>query len=403
MADFFVIILKIAYYFLKKIYTAQFWLLCISSLLFFASFNMIIPELPGYLEALGGANYKGLIIALFTITAMISRPFSGKLADTIGRIPVIIFGSIVCFICSLLYPVLASVAGVLWLRLVHGFSTGFTPTGQTAYLADILPLERRGEGMGILGTASMLGMAGGAALGGRIGTFAGVNAVFYSSAGFAIASSLILLGLKETLPDKVKLHPRLLKVKWKDIFEPRVLAPCIVMVLSAYAFGSVITLIPDFSEVVGIKNKGLLFTYFTFASFSVRFIGGKASDVLGRKRVLLASVFLLTVAMVVMALASSKTPLIVAVVLYGFAQGITSPTLLAWATDLSDPERKGRGVSSLYIFMELGIGLGAFISGLIFANQDDNIPATFLICAALGTLAVLFLILERSSSKYSTT
>ena len=175
------------------------------------------------------------------------------------------------------------------------------------------------------------------------------------------------------------------------------------MVLSAYAFGSVITLIPDFSEVVGIKNKGLLFTYFTFASFSVRFIGGKASDVLGRKRVLLASVFLLTVAMVVMALASSKTPLIVAVVLYGFAQGITSPTLLAWATDLSDPERKGRGVSSLYIFMELGIGLGAFISGLIFANQDDNIPATFLICAALGTLAVLFLILERSSSKYSTT
>ena len=130
---------------LKKIYTAQFWLLCFSSLLFFASFNMIIPELPGYLETLGGADYKGLIIALFTITAMISRPFSGKLADTIGRIPVIIFGSIVCFICSLMYPVLAFVAGILSIRLVHGFSTGFTPTGQTAYLADILPLERRGE------------------------------------------------------------------------------------------------------------------------------------------------------------------------------------------------------------------------------------------------------------------
>ena len=94
---------------------------------------MIIPELPGYLESMGGAEYKGLIIALFTITAMISRPFSGKLADTVGRIPVIVFGSIVCFICSLLYPVLSFVAGVLWIRLLHGFSTGFTPTGQTAY------------------------------------------------------------------------------------------------------------------------------------------------------------------------------------------------------------------------------------------------------------------------------
>jgi MFS family permease len=385
----------------KKFYTAQFWLLCISSLLFFASFNMIIPELPGYLESLGGAEYKGLIIALFTITAMISRPFSGKLADTVGRIPVIIFGSIVCFICSLLYPVLSFVAGILWIRLVHGFSTGFTPTGQTAYLADILPVERRGEGMGILGTASMLGMAGGAALGGTIAHYVNLDFVFYCSAGFALASSVILLGLRETLNDRKKLHPRLLKVRWEDVFEPRVVAPCVVMLLSAYAFGAVITLMPDYSEVVEIKNKGLLFTYFTVASFSVRFIGGKASDVLGRKRVLLVSVTLLTIAMIVMAMATTKLMLLTSVVLYGFAQGTTSPTLLAWATDLSDPERKGRGVSSLYIFMELGIGLGAFVSGLVFANKDENIPATLLVCAILGGLAILYLLAERSSVKYS--
>ncbi|MFM7853920.1 MAG: MFS transporter, partial [Flammeovirgaceae bacterium] len=68
-----------------KIYTAQFWLLCISSALFFASFNMIIPELPDYLTKLNGAKYKGFIISLFTVTAMLSRPFSGKLADMLGR------------------------------------------------------------------------------------------------------------------------------------------------------------------------------------------------------------------------------------------------------------------------------------------------------------------------------
>ena len=107
-----------------RIYTTQFWLLCLSSLLFFASFNMIIPELPSYLTALGGAEYKGLIISLFTLTAMVSRPFSGKLADKIGRVPVIFFGALVCFICSLIYPVLSSVSGFMLLRLAHGFSTG---------------------------------------------------------------------------------------------------------------------------------------------------------------------------------------------------------------------------------------------------------------------------------------
>jgi len=59
---------------------------------------MIIPELPAYLTSLGGGEYKGLIISVFTLTAAISRPFSGKLADTIGRIPVMVIGAGVCFI-----------------------------------------------------------------------------------------------------------------------------------------------------------------------------------------------------------------------------------------------------------------------------------------------------------------
>ncbi len=124
---------------------------------------MIIPELPEYLTLLGGAEYKGLIISLFTITAMLSRPFSGKLADKIGRVPVMIFGASVCLVCSLFYPIVTTLAGFFLLRLVHGFSTGFTPTGTTAYLADIVPAHKRGEAMGLLGTATAVGMAGGPA------------------------------------------------------------------------------------------------------------------------------------------------------------------------------------------------------------------------------------------------
>src|SRR5687767_8109944 len=118
------------------VYTLKFGLLCASSFLFSASFNMLIPELPAYLSSLGGAEYKGLIIALFTLTAGLSRPFSGKLTDTVGRVPVMAVGSLVCFICGFLYPVLTSVAGFLSLRLFHGFSTGFKPTATAAYIAD---------------------------------------------------------------------------------------------------------------------------------------------------------------------------------------------------------------------------------------------------------------------------
>lgn len=375
-----------------KIYNTSFWLLCLSSLLFFASFNMIIPELPDYLTALGGAEYKGLIISLFTVTAMVSRPFSGKLADTIGRVPVMIIGAAVCFVCSLFYPIIASLSGFFMLRFVHGFSTGFTPTGGTAYLADIIPFHKRGEAMGIMGTAGTVGMAAGPAIGGTLANQFGLDAMFYCSSFFGLIAIIIVSRIKETLPIKQKFSIGLLKVKKEDIFEPLVILPCLIMVLASYAYGTIFTVIPDLGQFVGIKNKGLLFTFLTVASLLVRLLAGKASDKYGRVEVLRVSTLMIVIAMVTIGLASTPLTLIIGVTLYGFAQGSTSPTLLAWATDLSDNRFKGRGIASLYIFMELGIGLGALSSGWIYGNESGNFFITFLISGLLSALAFAYLI-----------
>jgi MFS family permease len=360
---------------------------------------MILPTLPGFITSLGGADYKGMIIAVFTLTAMGARPFSGNLADKVGRKPVIMVGSVVCAICSLIYPEITTVWGLLLVRLVHGFSTGFTPTGQTAYLADIIPFTRRGEAMGILGTASAVGMAGGPALGGLLYSTYGFSTMCYWSSGFAVLSIIVLLVIRETVQERHALHPRVLKVQRSDLFEPRVIAPCIVMVLSAFSYGGMITLLPDFGQFVGIRNAGLLFTYLTIASLTVRLIGGKASDRWGRKNVLRVSVTGIAISMLVIAFAETKLQLICGIVIYGMSHGTTSPTLLAWATDLSDTRYKGRGIASLYIFMELGIGLGALACAALFDNQYANFTLTFLVCMCLAVIGVLYLAFGRSSHR----
>jgi MFS family permease len=376
-------------------------MLCLSSLMFFASFSMLIPELPSYLTTLGGADYKGLIISLFTVTALISRPFSGKLADKIGRVPVVMFGSVVCLICSLIYPVVTTVMAFMALRLLHGFSTGFTPTGQAAYLSDIVPPERRGEAMGFLGTAGTMGMAGGPALGGLISIEFGINAMFYSSAFCAVIALVILSNIEETVLKKHRFTIGLLKIHKNDFLEPKVIVPSIVMVLCAYAYGAVYTVMPDFGGFLGIKNKGLVFTYLTVASFAIRLIAGKASDRYGRKPILLISSMVMCLSMLMVAFSESALFLIIGVTIYGLAQGSTSPTLLAWATDLSDITHKGRGVATLYIFMELGIGLGAFVSGLVYGNDSSNFLTTFIICSALAFIAFLYLLMQKKTPQPS--
>lgn len=379
-----------------KTYSAQFWLLCLSSFFFFGSFNMILPELPSYLTNLGGADYKGLILSLFTLTAMFSRPFSGKLADKIGRIPVMIIGSVVCVICSLIYPALTSIYGFFALRFFHGFSTGFTPTGLTAYVADIVPTERRGEAMGLLSTFGTLGMAGSPALGGWISYHYSLDAMFYCSSLFGFLAVLVFLVVKETLQKKERFQRSHLKIKKEDLFERKVLVPCIIMVLTAYSFGAMVTLIPDLSVGLGMTNKGAVFTGFSLASVAVRIGAGKISDRYGRKSVLYFSTLLIGTAMVFTGLATEQWMLWSGGILYGMAYGMNSPTLFAWVTDLSDDTNRGRAFGSLYVALEFGIMLGALFSGFIFAWWPGNFILPFTSAAVFAILSFVYLTLNKS-------
>jgi MFS family permease len=141
----------------------------------------------------------------------------------------------------------------------------------------------------------------------------------------------------------------------------------------------------------------LPFTFLTVASLSVRLIAGKASDHYGRRNVLILSTALAACAMLFLGFGETPSDLLIAMTLYGLAHGITSPTLFAWATDLSDENHKGRGISSLYIFMEMGIGVGAFVSGLVFHNDPENFFITFASCSLLAMLAFLYLIIFRKT------
>jgi MFS family permease len=375
-------------------YGLGFWLMCLSSFLFFLSFNLLLPELPDHLTRLGGGEYKGYIIALFTLTAGLSRPFSGKLSDTVGRIPVMVFGSLVCFACGFAYPLAHTVAAFLGLRLLHGFSTGFKPTGTAAYIADIVPDERRGEAMGLIGLTGTLGMAVGPALGDWIGARYPINTLFYISSGVALLSVLVQGTLTETLAPAQRQRFRLglLRLRRDELLEPRVLVPAVIMVLILFSFGAVLTVVPDQSRLLGLPSKGLFYTSYTVAALAVRLLAGRASDRYGRVRVLRWSVAGVALSLLLLAVWTSATGFVVAAVVFGLGTGLVSPTLMAWGVDLSDPAYRGRAMATLYIALEVGIGVGALAAGWIFANRAERLPLVHgLSCVlALAALGYLF-------------
>ncbi len=376
-----------------SIYTPQFWLLCVSNFLFSASFQMMIPELPDYLKGMGGKEYIGYIIALFTLTAGFARPFSGKLTDTVGRVPIMALGSIVCFICSGVYPFVHTVFGFLLLRFLHGFSTGTKPTATSAFVADTTPEDRRGEAQGMLGIFTATGMSIGPMIGSYLVLWTSMNFMFFTSSAFALMSILILLNMKETLPKEQK-QPfsfKLLKIGWADVFEPRVFPAFFVMLLVSFSSGVVLTLISDQTKLLGMTNKGIFFTIYTVASLVVRLFFAKSSDKYGRIPILMISSGILIVSMMLCAFTTSIWIFVLAAILFGFSWGFNTPTLMAWTVDLSHENYRGRAIATTYIALEAGIGIGALVAGYFYKGIVENIAISYYLSALCALVSLVYL------------
>lgn len=386
----------------SSIYTTQFWLLCISNFLFSASFQMMIPELPDYLKGMGGKEYIGYIIALFTLTAGAARPFSGKLTDTVGRVPIMAIGSIVCFLCSGIYPFVHTVFGFLLLRFFHGFSTGTKPTATSAYVADIIPEDRRGEAQGMLGIFTATGMSLGPTIGSYLVGWTSIDFMFFTSSAFALFSILILLNMKETLPKEQKqpFSLKLLKIGWADVFEPRVFPAFLVMLTVSFSSGVVLTLIPDQTKLVGLTNKGIFFTIYTIASLVVRLFFAKSSDKYGRIPILMISSAIMLVSMIMCAFADSVWLFVMASILFGFSWGFNTPTLMAWTVDLSHEDYRGRAIATTYIALEAGIGIGALVAGYLYKGVVENMAIPYYLAGFLSFVSFVYLwIISRESVK----
>ena len=382
-----------------RYFTFQFALLCLSNVLFSASFNMMIPELPAYLTAMGGENYKGWIIALFTLMAGISRPFSGKLTDTVGRVPVMMVGSIVCVVCSLLYPMLHTIAGFLLLRFFHGFSTGFKPTATSAYGADVVHESRRGEALGALAIGYTVGSSIGPIIGSYLVVHYSFNSMFVASAALALGSVAILFNIRETLPNPQPFRWKLLHITRHEIIEMSALKPALILLLLSVSLGACVTLAPDFSASLGMMNKGIFFTCFTITSLGIRLIAGKSSDRYGRPMVLFFSSLVMMISMLVLAFTQSTWMLLLGSGIFGMSLGMNSPTVAAWAVDRCAVENRGKAVATVYIALEAGIGGGALLSAWLYGYPSHTFLYAFLLPAICAGISMLLLVSWMKQSK----
>ncbi len=359
-------------------------------LLFMTSFNLILPELNDFLTDLGGEDYKGYIFIYWVISAAISRPFSGKLCDEIGRKPIVYFGLIISAIMLLIYPFSTGILMFFIIRFLHGFSTGFQPTGVTTWISDIVPAHKRGEAMGVFGITISIGIGLGQFLGSIVANSIGVEGLFYAASILGFASILLIPSVKEPLEEKSRMRLSHLYVKPHEIFDPLVFTPAILMLITATCSGIVFVTAPDHAKFLGIENKGWFLAFYTLSTMIVRVLAGKFSDKYGRRNNLIVGLIILAFSMYITSIAEDSLTYTLSAFAYGVATGINSPALFAWTSDLSNPRFKGRGLATLFICLEIGIGLGAFATNYFYDNTFVNLQYMYFFGAMIALVGFVF-------------
>lgn len=193
-----------------KLWNANYLKIWIGNFLIHFSFTLIVPLLPLYLSEAFGANKQtiGLCLAGYTVMALVIRPFSGYIVDTFPRRVVLIICNFIFFALFGGYLIAGSLTMFTIFRTLHGAPFGATTVAASTVAIDVLPSERRTEGIGYYGLSNNLATAIGPVLAiYMLQAFSGnFKTLFWLSLLFSLAGlildSTIKLPKRDYVPEK---------------------------------------------------------------------------------------------------------------------------------------------------------------------------------------------------------
>lgn len=376
-----------------KIWTRDFVLVCFANFFVFLGFQMTLPTIPLFVKELGGSDQIiGVIVGVFTFSALIFRPYAGHSLESKGRKFVYMFGLSVFIFSVGSFAFVTSIGFLLIMRIFQGIGFGFTTTATGTIATDIIPPARRGEGMGYFGLSGNLALALGPGLALVLVGVISFTKLFLLCAAFGLVALLLSSKIEYK---KVEQSPHKSTTVKFDIFEKTAIQPSLLLFFITFTFGGIASFLPLHAAEKGVAGIELYFVIYAIFLMVSRIFAGKIYDQKGHTYIFPPGVILIFIAMLLLSWLPSFWILLLAAALYGLGFGSVQPALQAWAVDKAAVNRKGMANATFSSFFDLGVGIGAMLFGWI-ANHFGY--GTIYIVAAgsvmISLLLYIFLLIK---------
>lgn len=380
-----------------KIWTKDFALICLANFFIFLGFQMTLPTLPLFVEELGGNDQLiGLIVGIFTFSALIIRPFAGHALETKGRGFIYLVGLAIFVISVSSFSIAASIAFLLAMRMVQGVGWGMSTTASGTIAADLIPADRRGEGLGYFGLSGNLALAFGPSLGLILAEQLSFNLLFLICGGLGGLALLLSSQIKFKKAERTVVKPA--TVKW-DIYEKAALKPSLLLFFITVTFGGIASFLPLYTTEKGIDGLHFYFLIYAVALLISRTYSGQLYDKKGHRAIFIPGTAMIFVAMLLIAWLPNMLVLLIAASFYGLGFGMIQPGLQAWAINSSPKNRRGMATATFFSSFDLGVGVGAMIFGQI--GFWLNYQSIYIACSVsvLMSMIIYMIILKREGKQ----
>lgn len=373
------------------------------------AFGVIIPVLPHLVQQFVGgdtsvaAYWTGVFAFAFSLVQFFSAPIQGALSDRYGRRPVILLS---CLGLGLDFVLMALAPSLAWLfvgRIISAVTSASFTTAN-AYIADVVPAERRAKSYGMIGAAFGLGFIVGPLIGGVLGDI-DHRLPFWCAASLALLNFLYGLFV---LPESHPVERRSKAFDWRHAKPmggvkmlreyPHIWGLVAVVFLANFAhyvYPSTFVLFADAAYGWKEKQAGYVLAVVGVLSVIVNvMVVGRMVKALGERRAMMLGLACGTAGFVVYGLAGSGWLFLLGLPISAL-WAVAAPATMALVTQQVPADVQGRIQGSLSSLVSLaGIFAPALFAGafgfFIGPSAPVHLPGvSFLLAALLLGIAAL--------------
>ena len=358
--------------------TGRFWCLIAATFLGFLGFGTVLPALaPHVRNDLGGTDRTvGFVIGTFSVVALCSRLFAGRLADRKGRKRAFLTGLGSCTIAGAAYLLPWGVGGIYLGRVLQGIGEACLYTGAAAWAVELAGVHRSARALGYVSSGIWGGIAAGPLIGTLLGSFA-------NAARFQIFAALAAVTLLSQVPEDYRPSDHARRRGWiRRYLVPGGLAVGFVNVYYPVITGFLIL------SLAGHGNAGpaAFSTYAAMVLFSRFFLGG-LPDRVHPSITFYTGLVCMVAGLSILSTAPGFVWAVGGAALLGFGFSFPWASVASTVLRQTPDGERGSAVSVLSAFYDLFVGTSSVSAGLL-ANKFGYPSAFWMAIAALGAAAI---------------